>query len=407
MKQGKYIFFSTGIACVLLLLSLFVGVRPAQARYHNTQSFKSFYAPERQHIFANYLSCDGQTVLMQPWQITDGSSRTEDLVFWTNTTEAVGIVECSTESPYLTAQVTDAPFEIEPQGYTTQLRLAVTDAADQLDQPHTAVIRVTLTAEGKQAQEIVTLWADFQICLMPENSAEAPEQGQQGAANVQLTQYAGEDSFAWEEKLIITATAQGSVDTLELMYNGDVFPENTRYCIQQGQWTVLADPMTLKVSASSGNTVTLQLDFSQTGAESTGSTSITAMAYENNQLTGQQTFTVPQRQPLKFTSPYVVIDGNTAVLTPMTGDDRELSWELEYLEKNMSGSSYVSRQDNFSIGIDPQTDAETGALYLKISNESGAAPAGTYRLRVKRTQGEYILAQQELYIFIYYETPIH
>lgn len=407
MKQGKYIFFSAGIACALLLLSLCVGVRPAQARYHNTQSFKSFYAPVHQDIFSNYLSREGQAVLMRPWQITAGATRTEELTFWTNTDVAVGIVECSTDSPYLTAQVMAAPFEIMAQGYTTQLRLSATDSVTALDQPYTAVIRVTLTAEGKQNREEVILWADFQVLLLPEGYTEAPAEEQQGTANVQLAQYAGETSFAWEEKLILTATAHGSVDTMELMCDGDVFPENTRYCVQQGQWVVLADAMTVTVSASSGNTVTLQLDFSQTGAESAGSTSITAMAYENRHLTGQQTLTVAQRQPLKFvTGGYAVVNGSTAVSVPMTGDARELSWELAYLEKNLSGNSYVTRQDNFSIGITPTTDADTGAFSLQISNQSGKAPAGTYRLVVTRTQGEYVLAQQELYIFVYYESPV-
>lgn len=378
------------VFCVLLLL-LSLTIAPTQARYDNAVSWMSIYDPGVQKITSNYLNAEGQTVMLQPWKATAGTSRTKEITISASKGTADVELQCSTSSPYITAQLDSSTARVTGSGYIATLRMTATDAVSQLTQRQQASVTVTMRSEDGNT----TLRATFQMTLLPGNAQE--DQAGNSTLETAFT-ISPERSFAWKEKLIFTLTAEQNADSVELMYNGGVFPAGTRYRIGQSRYNALADAMKLKFPVTAGTATMVVLDFSQADVTVQPSVTLTATAYLNGLITGKTDFTVSaDRQPLDLDTSgmELVICGGESLDIPMTGDEEGLISGLEYLTQTNSGIVYT---ESTELNI----EVLTAQQILRISNTTGKAPAGTYRLTLARMFDGQIVSICQMVFFVHY-----
>lgn len=394
MKQNKHIAI-IGAAFCTVLLALPLAVTPTQSRYENAASWKGVYAPVKTELQSNYLRQEGANVLLQPWKITEGSVRTEEIFLSVTKGTATGTLSCTTDCPYITATASPETVEMTSGGYAATLRLSGTSAAAQLQKAETAVIRVTLDSDLGET------YADFQITLLPAQSE--PEQ----SAEVLISQLylepktEGDLGFAWSEKLCFTLTAEGDVDSIELMFNGDKFPEGTQFCVNEQQWQILADPMMISLPVSPDEPRQIMLDFSGTEVTPPQTVVLTATAYKDTAVTGEQSLQLSaRREPLGFGTRGIapIIAGDGTLQIPMTGDMQGLSWQLERLTKTQDAPAYIPSGD---VTVEIEIDENQG-LVLTLSNTDFRAPAGSYRLTLTRTHDGVMISTCQLPFFIHY-----
>lgn len=384
------------VFCVLLLV-VFLAITPTQARYDNAVSWMSVYDPGVQKITSNYLNAEGQTVLLQPWKATAGTSRTKEITISTNKGTADVSLQCSTSSPYITAQLDSSSARITDSGYVTTLKITATNAVSQLVQKQQA--NVTVTMRSNDGTSI--LRATFQLTLLPANTQESTTG--ESSLNTVLT-VSPNRSFAWKEKLIFTLTADRNADSVELLYNGGAFPAGTRYRVDQNRYSTLGDAMKLQLTVTAGTETMIVLDFSQTGIAPQQTVNLTATAYLDGAITGRTDFTATaDRSPLALNTSggELVICGGESLNIPMTGDEEGLISGLEYLTETENGVVYVQATD-LTIEILNAEESGQGQQILRISNSSGKAPAGTYRLTLARMCSGQIVSTCQVVFFVYY-----
>lgn len=394
MKQKKHIAMVGAVFCTLLL-ALPLSVTPTQSRYENAVSWKGVYAPVKTELQSNYLRQGGINVLLQPWKITEGAARTEEVFLSVTKGVATGTLSCTTDSPYITATVSQENIEMTSGGYAVTLRLSGTSAATGLQNAETAVIRVTFNSDSGE------LSADFVITLLPAQTT--PEQPEEGLSS-QLTiepNTPGDLGFAWTEKLCLTLTAEGDADQAELMFNGDKFPEGTKFCINEETWQILADPMMISFPVKPNEPQSIVLDFSGTEVTPPQTAVLTATAYKGTAITGEESLQLSaRREPLGLGTRGIapVIAGNGSLQIPMTGDMQGLGWQLERLVKTEDTPVYITCDD---VTVEIQNDENQG-LMLTLSNTDFRASAGTYRLTLTRSHDGVVISTCQLSFFIHY-----
>lgn len=390
---GKF----SAVFCVLLLtLTLAVGV--TQARYNNATSWTGYYDPVVQQLSSDVLKPEGQTVILQPWEATPGAARTQEIRLMTNKEAAYVTLQCSTDSPYIAASLDQSGLYASDTGETVKLQLTVTDEAQYLTQITTARVSVTM----KSYDQTQTLRAHYQITLLPSGMTLPDVKDSELEANLTITPDQAERTFAWQEKLVFTVLADSNADSVELMFNGDVFPKGTRYCVER-EWYVLADDMTIRVPVTAGTAKPIALDFSQTTTNPQQIIHITAVAYLGNEITDQMDFAVrATRVPLEIgemtTDPVIRHSGSITV--PITGDEEGLVLLVQQLKRTDSGSMYV-QSDALSVQLKPD-GANEGNYLLEISNKTGKAPAGTYRITLIRMCDNQIVSTCQMVFFVHY-----
>lgn len=395
MKQYRLHGCVIGIVCAAIVLTVSIVAGPTLARYENKVIWSDVYAPGVNGISSNYLTQDGQTVLLQPWQAIAGTTRTQEILLFAGKGTVDAALSCSTESPYISATMETDNMQVTPSGYICQIRLTTTDAAEQITQKTQAKVTVTLAAQ--QLQE--TLFADFLITLLPNEQHGSQQTETAPQTELSVLQQQQDLAFAWEEKLLFSIDAGEHADTLELMYNGDSFPQGTCYSTDSEKWFVLGDPMTIKIPVAAATPVKIALDFSGTDVTPPQSVNFTAMAYLNETMTGQINFAAPvTREPLAINAPEItaVINGNETLTLPITGDSTGFSWQIQHLTQTDKGIAYT-QTENLTVRMQ-----EDGAKALVISNEAGTAKAGTYRLTLTRKDDGVIIATCYFDFFIHY-----
>lgn len=395
MKLYKRNSAMIGTVCGLLLLTMAMIPGPTQARYDNAVTWMGLYAPGTQSISSNYLTQEGQTVLLQPWKVAVGTSRTMEILISTSKGTADGVLQCRTDSPYITAELDSDAICITQGGYIARLKMTVADAARQMTQQEQTAVSVTL----KTGEEIA-MKAEFQVMLLPEDYQQPDVQESALQANLTVSPAPSEMAFAWQEKLVFALSAAENADRVELMYNGGAFPAGTRYTIAQGRTFVLGDAMNINIPISDATPVQLQLDFSQTEATPDEAVNITATAFLEGEVTGQMDFSVSaDRAPLTLdlANIYPVISGSGSLQIPITGDQEGLQWKLEQLTKTNVGTAYI---DSEALTVEVVDNG--GNQQLMISNPTGKAPAGTYRLTISRVWNGVTLRTHQVDIFVHY-----
>ncbi|MBE6976331.1 MAG: hypothetical protein E7439_03940 [Ruminococcaceae bacterium] len=395
MKLYKRNSAMIGTVCGLLLLTMAMIPGPTQARYDNAVTWMGLYDPGTQTVSSDYLTPEGQTVLLQPWKAAVGTSRAKEILISTSKGTADGVLHCSTDSPYITAELDGENIRITQGGYAARLKMTVTDAARQMTQQELAAVTVTL-----QTGNEIAMKAEFQVMLLPENYQQPDVQESTLQANLTVSPTPAEMAFAWQEKLVFALTAAENADRVELMYNGGTFPAGTRYTIDQGKSFVLGDTMNISIPISDPELVQLQLDFSQAAATPAETVNIAATAYLEGQVTGQMDFVVSVgRAPLALdlANIYPVISGSGSLQIPMTGDQEGLQWKLEQLTKTNVGTAYAPSE---ALSVEVAGNGENQQLV--ISNPTGKAPAGTYRLTITRMCGDVTVRTYQVEIFVHY-----
>lgn len=388
--------FSAVICVLLLTLAIAVGI--TYARYNNATSWTGYYDPGVQKISSDILKTEGQTVLLQPWEAVTGATHTEEIRLMTNKDAAYVTLQCSVDSAYLTATLDQSGLYASEAGETVKLQLTVTEEAEKLTELTNTKVSVTM----KSYDQSVTLRANYLITLLPPGMTLPNPEDSDLQANLTVTPDQAERTFAWQEQLVFTLEAENNADTIELMFNGDVFPKGARYCVDR-EWYVLGDATTIKVPVVAGTPEPISLDLSQTGAAPQQIVHITAVAYLGNQITDQIDFAAKAtRVPLTIgemtTEP--VITQNGSITVPVTGDEEDLVLLVQQLKRTDSGSVYA-QSDALSVKLKPDGN-NNGNYQLEISNKAGKAPAGTYRITLIRMCGEQIVSTCQMVFFVHY-----
>ena len=97
----------------------------------------------------------------------------------------------------------------------------------------------------------------------------------------------------------------------------------------------------------------------------------------------------------------LVICGGESLSIPMTGDEDGLVSALEYLTETDSGIVYIGSED-LKVEILTAEESGLGQQILKITNATGKAPAGTYRLTLARMCGGQIVSTCQVVFFVHY-----
>lgn len=398
MKLCKQNLILIGAVFVILLLMLVLIAGPSQARYNNAVSWTGIYDPGIQTVSSDYLTQDGQTVILQPWRAVSGAVRTKEIMISTDKGMADVVLQCSTDSPYLTAELDYSTLSVTQSGCVVNLKMTLTDAAQQIASNEQAKVAVTL----QSINGVVSLKADFQVTLLPDADQPGVRESELDAV-ISVSPNQEERTFAWKEKMIFTLTAEENADQIELMFNGDVFPKKTCYTVQNKHY-ILGDDMTVTIPVTAASPQQIILDFSRTGVAAQQIVNITATAYLDNQITGQIDFAAyTTRKPLALdlTDIDPVISGNGSLSIPMTGDEEGLTYRVECLTKTDDEISYVE-SEKVTVQILQVEDEDGQQLELKLSNTAGQAPAGTYRVTLIRTCGDVTVSTCQMVFFIHY-----
>ena len=387
---GKF----SAVICVLLL-TLALSVGETQARYNNATAWTGYYDPGVQELSSNLLKTEGQTVILQPLAAVVGTTRTEEFRVMTNKNAAYVILQCSADSDYITATLDQSGLYASEAGETVKLQLTVTEKAQRL----TEITNTKVTVTMKSYDQTVTMRASYQITLIPAGMTLPDVTESDLYAKLTVTPVQSERTFAWQEQLVFTLNAEGNADSVELMFNGDVFPKGTRYCVDR-DWYVLGDNMTIKVPLTAGTPKPICLDFSQTAIVPQQIVHITAAAYWGNEITDQIDFAAKAtRTPLTIgdytQTPVITRSGSLTV--PITGDEEGLVLLTQQLKRTNSGSMYV-QSDALSVQLRP----DGNNYLLEIANKSGKAPAGTYRITLIRMCGDQIVSTCQMVFFVHY-----
>lgn len=398
MKLHKESLGKIGAAFGIVLLTCAVAVGVTQARYNSAVSWTGVYAPGVQNISSDFLTQDGQTVVLQSWDAVPGTAYTESIRLFSGKGNVYVTAQCSADSNLVAAELDQSALYATEAGANVKLKLTVTENARQL----TEITQTKVTVTAADATQSKVLKATYQVTLLPAGMEIPNPEMSDLQANLTVSPGQADRAFAWTEKLIFSLTAQSNADGIELMYNGDVFPKGTRYTVDREQY-VLGNAMTIKIPISAGTPVPMSLDFSKTDAVLPQSVNITALAYFENKITDQISFTAsPTRNPLGVdaldTEP--VIHGMGGLTVSMTGDEDDLIILIQHLEKTDSGAIYVQSEE-LDVQIRPDREND-GQYLLEISNQDGRAPAGTYRLTLIRMCGEQLVSTCQMAFFVHY-----
>ena len=305
------------------------------------------------------------------------------------------LLQCSTDSEYVTATLDQSGLYASETGEPVVLQMTVTEKAREL----TEIINTKVSVTMKSYDETVTLRASYQITLLPAGETVPDVTDSELQANLTVTPDQTERTFAWQEQLVFTLNAASNADSVELMFNGDVFPAGTRYCVDR-DWYVLGADMTIKIPITAGTPKPISLDFSKTDAVPQQIVHITAVAYLGDEITDQIDFSATAtRKPLTIgrsaESPVIIRNGSLTV--PVTGDEDGLIILTQQLKRTDSGTMYV-QSDALNVQLKP----DGNNYLLEIANKTGKAPAGTYRITLIRMCGDQIVSTCQIVFFVHY-----
>ncbi len=402
MKPNKHIACTLGALACAAALVMTLGIGQTQARYDNTVSWKGIYMPQKPMLESNFLAEGGQTVLLSDWDVSASSYRVLDVRLLAKGGDLSGTLSCQPESDLLTATVDQDSFTVGAVENYATLTIARTEKAALLEEQTTATVRLIWTPAGEDPANS-TVWADFTVNLLPNANVTILENEPRAREEMKLS---CPDAFSWEEALALKLTLPEGTDTVLLSYEGMEFPANTRYCIVGEEPRVLGDDNMISISAKGRQEIAVLLDFEWTEeALYRNSFLLSAVAYADGaEIAVANTNVSADRQPLQVDADaqgYILKTG-TQVKISVAGDVEGFAYTLEQLTKADGIIAYTaSEQLNVTMETTNDSNGESRSV-LVISNDSGTAPAGAYRLTLQRIFDGVVISSYEIPLFVCY-----
>ncbi len=214
------------------------------------------------------------------------------------------------------------------------------------------------------------------------------------------------DSMAWSERLAMKIALPAQTDTLVLTMDGADFPEGTRYIYGQKAF-FLGSEMPITINPEGQEDISLLLDFSLVAPPQTETVSLQAQTFCQQELTGESACTIATTREafwVDLAKLNPVLTGKKSLSIPLCQDTIGLTWRLEMLTQTEEGVTYTQSDEQYYLVLTiSEESGETGSeKFINISNASGKAPAGTYRLVLERLQNEQIINSAQIPFYICY-----
>lgn len=402
MQQNRHIAWTVGALVCAVLLVMTLGIGQTQARYDNTVSWKSIYMPKKPVLESNFLAEGGQTVLLSDWNISASSYRVLDIQLSAKGGSLSGTLSCQVESDLLTATLDQDRFTVGAIENHAMLTLTRTEKATLLEEETAVTVRLVWIPEGADLASS-TVWADFTVDLLPDARNTLSDGPQRAYEEMSIT---CADAFSWDELLVLKLTLPEGTDTVLLSCEGVEFPANTRYSIDAEATRVLGDDDMISVSADGRREVQVLLDFTWTEeALYRNSFLLSAVAYADGaELAIANANISASREALQVEADAqgYILKAGTQVQLVIEGDVDGFSYTVEQLTKTDGIIAYIaSEQLNVTMETTNDGDGTTQSV-LVISNDNGAALAGTYRLSLQRIFDGVVINSYEIPLFVCY-----
>lgn len=416
---------------------------PTMARYDNTVQWTGTYGTESVLIQSNYLSTRNETAmragnppeqtnLLYDWTMSGSTSRRYDIKLFSNTEDVYAELECE-DNDYLIAELEHTRLVL-PTSEEDAIRLTLTptEKALAITEPVTVTVNVrakcSLVRNGESGeeqdlpQEVLT--GVFQVNLIP---AQVPPE-----ETVEPTEPSDPTEETWEEPLetepdepteptepeIPTGTLDVNVanvyartepveweftvseHTDRVLIEADLdLTTGLRYRVDGGSWIMLAEGGDILLEEPK-NKFTLTMDFSWVEWDGDAEFSITTfygdepLCYLDHTLSGNTNLLKLEPDGIE---PIIVKRGKLSV--PYSGSEEGWSWNMEHLTQNTDGSiAYVRDDTGYQFGL--KVSFSGGQIH--ISNTSGSAPPGTYRLVLEQIRQNTVITSVEMPLFIHY-----
>ena len=400
MQQTRHIAWTVGALVCAVLLVMTLGIGQTQARYDNTVSWKSIYIPQKPVLESNFLAQGGQTVLLSDWDISASSYRVLDVRLSAKGGSLSGKLSCQVESDLLTATLDQDRFTVGAIENHTMLTLARTDKAAALQEKTTVTMRVSWTPDGENSS---TAWADFTVDLLPGTTGIVSDSPPRIYESMTVS---CPEAFSWEELLALKLTLPEGTDNVLLSYEGVEFPANTRYFVDTEEPRVLGDDDMISISTDGRQEIQVLLDFTWTEEELYRSRFLlSAVAYADGaEIAIANANVLASREALqvKVDAQDYILKADAQVQLVVEGDVDGFSYTVEQLTKTDGVIAYTaSEQLNVTMETTNNDDGSTQSV-LVISNDNGTAPAGAYRLTLRRVCDGAVLSSYEIPVFVCY-----
>lgn len=210
-------------------------------------------------------------------------------------------------------------------------------------------------------------------------------------------------AFAKAEPVNWEITVSDNTDQIVISADID-YMTGLRYQIDNGTWIMLADGGDIVIDDPASQ-MTLTMDFAWVGSVSEVDFDITTYT-EGYQLCYMLLSMSCSKNPLTLDLDGVqsVIQGKSTLSIRYSGEEEGWKWTLERLIRKDDGSvEYIpdeSGTEYEQFGLKVTFNTSTGKL--QISNASGSAPPGTYRIILEQKQQGTVISTVELPLFIHY-----
>ncbi|MBQ3101007.1 MAG: hypothetical protein IJC50_08465 [Clostridia bacterium] len=203
-----------------------------------------------------------------------------------------------------------------------------------------------------------------------------------------------------DELFYVDITVPSNAKSVEITYNGGDFPKGTRYSLNNKKFTYHQTARKITLSVKGNQNIRLYFDLSNVKSELiTQTLTLGAAAYAEVAEIKRQEITIQagiQALEVKY-DPNAMIIGEASRLTlDATGGTERVAITVEKLVKTEDQTQYVTDPENFGITV----WIEDGKLM--IANDSANAKAGSYRLTLTRSYGEFEQKRIEIPFFIHY-----
>jgi len=169
MKKYRYVKAAVLCLCIATVsLFVFFAANETEARIINTMSWKKVYVPYSETQESNYLTEDGNTVILEDWIVNSSiEERVSKLITITSSKEVSGTFTCSSDSKYLDASLDKYELTVGEKESEVELLLKLTYEAFRLKEDTLVEINVTWIPDDDELNE---LKATFNILLRPEDT---------------------------------------------------------------------------------------------------------------------------------------------------------------------------------------------------------------------------------------------
>ena len=222
---------------------------------------------------------------------------------------------------------------------------------------------------------------------------------------VKILQYT--ESIAWDEWFGIQMAVPDGASYLEVYCNGSDFPKGTRFILNEGQ-EILPERAQTFIIPANGSTERLLLinmaDVSESDRDDTIEIMVTANDDDGTEYSVDFVQIKADRKPLEFSreTAYPILSSADTMSIPCAWDASDVICKVERLVKNNDGGVYWE-EGEYGLTVEiPQTyDSENEQKFV-ISNKNKNAPAGCYRITVRREFEGMVISEKYMMFFIHY-----